>query len=86
MEIVILLIVWISFAMMVGALAEHWDRSGLACGLAALILMPILTLAYLLVAGNAHPRCPACRDHTFRDATICRHCGHHLSPQSDARS
>ncbi|MCC5966167.1 MAG: hypothetical protein JJU24_08515 [Natronohydrobacter sp.] len=86
MEIVILGIVWISLAMMVGALAEHWNRSGLAWGLAALILTPILTLAYLLVAGNAHPRCPACLGHTFSGASTCRNCGQEITvPQTRPR-
>ncbi|TVP71115.1 MAG: hypothetical protein EA339_10980 [Rhodobacteraceae bacterium] len=78
MEFATLLIFWISFAMMIGALAESWNRSALIWRLSALIAIPLLRLAYSMVAGNATPRSPACRGYTYPGARICRLCGHEL--------
>lgn len=76
---ILLALFWLSFSMMVGALAERWGRSAMGWALIALVVTPILALAYLLVLGDANPTCPHCRNHIRPEARVCGHCTRDLA-------
>jgi hypothetical protein len=73
-----LLLAWLSLAMLVGALAAHWNRNGFAWFVLAAVASPLFAVAWLCVLGDERPRCIHCRDRVFATATACRHCGRDL--------
>lgn len=74
-ELAAIALAWVSLSLLVGALADHWNRSGLAWFALAALLSPIFAVAWLAVMGDNRPTCPACRGPVHEGATACRHCG-----------
>lgn len=80
---------WAFLALLVGALASSYGRSGFGWFLIALILSPLIGGIALLLAGRrdnsrrqsgATVKCPECREEIMQDARVCKHCGHRLLP------
>lgn len=94
MEIVV---TWVLFACLVGALAKRRGRgavgwfviavllSPLVAGIAVLVMKDMSTAAVLaqgeLPQPDTHVRCPECRELVRADARKCKHCGAALVPQ-----
>ncbi|MGZ3696109.1 MAG: zinc ribbon domain-containing protein [Bdellovibrionota bacterium] len=73
------LIFWVGFAIGVGFLARSYNRSGLTWGILAVLISPILSVIFLLVAGRAEEikkTCPKCTEKSPKDAKSCRFCGY----------
>lgn len=90
MEIVV--ISWIIFSIVAGAIASGKNRSGFGYFLLSLLLSPLIgiILAAALpkietaAAGptpETHVKCPDCRELVLKDARKCKHCGCALVPQ-----
>ncbi len=80
------LIFFVLFAAIgVGMVANAKGRSGIAWGLASIVISPPMAAVLLLVSitptepdlktEKTHVRCPDCRELIRRDATVCAHCG-----------
>ena len=87
------LIVFVIFAAIgVGMVASAKGRSGIAWGLAAIVISPPMAALLLLVSitptdpdpktDKTYVRCPDCRELIRRDATVCAHCGCKLTSEA----
>jgi len=90
---------WIVFSIVAGAIAGSKGRSGFGYFFLSLILSPLIGL--LLAIGlpsvtvassnnstpaqtpETHVKCPDCRELVLKDARKCKHCGTALTPESD---
>lgn len=83
----LVLILWLAFAFLVGAFAQHRGRSGGGWGLLALLLSPLLVFIILLAIGPNHEgieadaiasgemrKCPHCAELVKAEAKLCRYC------------
>jgi hypothetical protein len=83
-----LLVVWLGFAIGVGAWASARGRSGFGWFLLAVLLSPLLAAFFLLIAGPQNEnveaqaiasgsarKCPFCAELIRHEAIVCKHCG-----------
>jgi DNA-directed RNA polymerase subunit RPC12/RpoP len=80
-QITMVIIIWVAFSAIVGAVASQRGRNGVIFGLASLVLSPLLVLFILVaipvqvkVENNKTP-CPHCHGLVDRDVSCCMHCG-----------
>lgn len=73
-ELAAIALAWLSLSLPVGALADHWNRSGLAWFALAVLLSPLFAVAWLAVMADNRPACPFCRAPVSPAAMACRHC------------
>jgi hypothetical protein len=83
----LILILWLFFAFLMGAWAQHRGRSGGGWGLLALLISPLLAFIILLAIGPNHEgiesgaiasgemrKCPQCAELVKAEAKLCRYC------------
>jgi hypothetical protein len=84
---------WFMLAIAVGFLAGNRGRSGFWWFVLAMLISPLLGFIFVLIAAdlskqatsttpgsNSHVRCPACAEWVLPEASVCKHCGAHLTP------
>lgn len=79
-QILMLIVIWIAFAVIVGAVASQRGREGALFFLLALVVSPLIAL-FIVVALPAMPKadqstakCPHCRGLVERGVKCCMHC------------
>jgi hypothetical protein len=80
-----IIIFWIGLSMAVGAWASGRDRNGFGWFFLALLISPLLAGIFLLIAGQAGPPCPFCREHVRADAIVCKHCQRDLPRRAESQ-
>lgn len=78
---VIFAALWVLLATLVGAWAISWNRSPLLWCFVATFFSPVLAAIFLLVAGDAKPTCPFCKEKVQPEANLCKHCGRELKDE-----
>jgi hypothetical protein len=87
----VLIIFWISFSVIVGIVASSRGRSGFGYFLLSIVLSPLLGLILAVAQPSllkdqatpsplTHTKCPACAEFVLPEASVCKHCGHALTP------
>lgn len=86
----VFLLLWLAFAIAIGFAATSWGRSGVLWFIGSILLSPVLTGVFLLLAGkvNDEPQgkgfnfteyskvCPDCAEKVRVQARVCKHCSH----------
>jgi len=69
---------WTFFSILIGKWAKKWNRNGYFWFIMSFILSPLIAAVFLLVSGNAMPKCPHCLGRVESGAAACKNCGRDL--------
>ena len=73
------ILIWVCFSVLVWMMADKRGRSGFLWFLLSLFISPLLSIIFLLVAGDADAAtCPQCAEKVKSEAKVCKHCGSSL--------
>ncbi len=86
-------IFWLFFSIIAGVIASNKGRSGFGFFLLSVILSPLIGIVCAVVAKSniqsaqtpspkTHIKCPDCAEWVLPEASVCKHCGHALTPDN----
>lgn len=97
--VMIIVPIWLLFAVAVGVYASNRGRSGFGWFLLSLFISPLLGIIFCAVSKDlskagttatttepslaTHVKCPACAELVLPEAKACKHCGQALTPDLD---
>lgn len=89
-------LLWIGLAVAVGMVATQRNRGSGNWFMVALVFSPVIAIIFLLAMPSLKPadtaaldqvervKCPACAELVLPDASVCKHCGGALVPDTGA--
>jgi len=71
-----IVVFWVIFTLLIGFLAERFDRNPLGYVFMSIFLSPLVVGILLLIIGRNGKHCPECHELIRVSANKCKHCGH----------